>query len=68
MSRPRYRKVVVKIGSTLITDGGRGLDRKLIAACAEQMAALRTQEMLTGLVLSGGLFKGNGPLKGLFGN
>ena len=39
----RYRKVVVKIGSTLLTAGGTGLDRTMIAAWAEQMAKLREQ-------------------------
>lgn len=58
MSKPQYRKVVVKIGSTLITDGGRGLDRKLIAACAEQMAALRTKGVDVVLVSSGSIAEG----------
>ena len=36
----RYKKVVVKIGSSLITAGGKGLDRTAIADWAEQMAQL----------------------------
>lgn len=39
----RYSTVVVKIGSTLLTAGGTGLDRAMIANWAEQMALLREQ-------------------------
>jgi len=58
MSKPRYKKVVVKIGSTLTTDGGKGLDLKMIATWAEQMAALRTQGVDVVLVSSGSIAEG----------
>ncbi len=58
MNKPRYKKIVVKIGSTLITDGGKGIDRKMIATWAEQMAALRTQGIDVVLVSSGSIAEG----------
>ncbi len=58
MNKPRYKKIVVKIGSTLITDGGKGLDRKMIATLAEQMAGLRTQDVDVVLVSSGSIAEG----------
>ncbi len=54
----RYKKVVVKIGSSLITDGGKGLDRGMIAKWAEQMAALRGQGVDVVLVSSGSIAEG----------
>jgi len=58
MSKPLYKKIVVKIGSTLITDGGKGIDRKMIATWAEQMANLRTQGVDVVLVSSGSIAEG----------
>ncbi len=37
----KIKRIVVKIGSALITDGGRGLDHDAIAQWAEQIAQLR---------------------------
>jgi len=54
----RYNKVVVKIGSTLLTAGGTGLDRTMIAAWAEQMAQLREQGVDVVLVSSGSIAEG----------
>jgi glutamate 5-kinase len=54
----RYNKVVVKIGSTLLTAGGTGLDRVMIAAWAEQMAQLREQGVDVVLVSSGSIAEG----------
>jgi len=54
----RYSKVVVKIGSTLLTAGGTGLDRAMIAAWAEQMAQLREQGVDVVLVSSGSIAEG----------
>ena len=54
----RYKKVVVKIGSALITAGGAGLDRAMIGAWAEQMAALRTDGIDVVLVSSGSIAEG----------
>ncbi len=51
----RYSKVVVKIGSTLLTGGGTGLDRVMIAAWAEQMASMRAQGIDVVLVSSGSI-------------
>jgi glutamate 5-kinase len=58
MSKSRYNKVVVKIGSSLITDGGRGLDRHMIADWAKQMSALHAQGVDIVLVSSGSIAEG----------
>ena len=54
----RYKKVVVKIGSALITAGGKGLDRKMIGAWADQMAQLRAEGVAVVLVSSGSIAEG----------
>ena len=54
----RYKKVVVKIGSALITAGGKGLDRQMIGAWADQMAQLRTEGIDVVLVSSGSIAEG----------
>ncbi len=54
----QYKKVVVKIGSALITAGGTGLDRGMIATWAEQMAALRAAGKDVVLVSSGSIAEG----------
>jgi len=54
----RYSTVVVKIGSTLLTAGGTGLDRAMIANWAEQMAQLREQGVDVVLVSSGSIAEG----------
>ncbi len=54
----RYKKVVVKIGSALITAGGRGLDRAMITTWAEQMARLREAGVDVVLVSSGSIAEG----------
>lgn len=54
----RYKKVVVKIGSALITAGGKGLDRVVITAWAEQMATLRAAGVDVVLVSSGSIAEG----------
>ena len=53
-----YKKVVVKIGSSLITAGGKGLDRAAIADWANQMAALRAEGVDVLLVSSGSIAEG----------
>jgi glutamate 5-kinase len=58
MNKPKNKKIVVKIGSTLITDGGRGLDRKMIADWARQMSELRTDGVDVVLVSSGSIAEG----------
>jgi glutamate 5-kinase len=54
----RYKKVVVKIGSALLTAGGKGLDRDVITAWAEQMAQLRAEGVDVVLVSSGSIAEG----------
>jgi len=49
---------VVKIGSALLTDEGRGLDRQGIAAWVEQIAALRNAGKEVVLVSSGSVAEG----------
>ncbi len=49
---------VVKIGSSLITDAGRGLDSKAIAHWAQQIAELRQQGKELVLVSSGAVAEG----------
>ena len=53
-----YKKVVVKIGSALITAGGTGLDRAMITNWAEQMAELRADGIDVVLVSSGSIAEG----------
>lgn len=49
---------VVKIGSSLVTDGGRGIDPEAIARWAAQIAALRLQGREILLVSSGAIAEG----------
>ncbi len=61
MSRSDFssvKRVVVKIGSSLLTKGGRGLDKASIAAWVEQMAGLRQQSIDVILVSSGSVAEG----------
>jgi glutamate 5-kinase len=55
--------VVVKIGSSLLTDGGRGLNRQAIAGWVSQMAALKRQGVDVVLVSSGSVAEGMSRLK-----
>lgn len=52
------KRVVIKIGSSLLTKGGQGLDHAAISAWVEQMAALRQQSMDVVLVSSGSVAEG----------
>ncbi|MFO1417621.1 MAG: glutamate 5-kinase [Methylotetracoccus sp.] len=54
----RAKRVIVKIGSALLTGGGRGLDRKAIASWVEQLARLRRRNMQVLLVSSGSVAEG----------
>lgn len=49
---------VVKIGSSLITDNGRGLDKEAIAAWVGQLASLKKQGIALVLVSSGAVAEG----------
>ncbi len=52
------KRIVVKVGSTLVTDDGRGLDRAAIARWAAQLAALRALKKEVVLVSSGAIAEG----------
>jgi glutamate 5-kinase len=52
------RRVVIKVGSTLVTNDGRGLDLAAIARWTEQIAALRKLGKQTILVSSGAIAEG----------
>ena len=54
----RIKRVVVKIGSALITNGGKGLDHQAITQWAEQMAQLRLSGIDVVLVSSGAVAEG----------
>src|SRR3569833_309354 len=55
---PKARRWVVKVGSSLLTANGRGLDHALIAAWAEQIAALKRRGADVVLVSSGAVAEG----------
>ncbi|MDT4289064.1 glutamate 5-kinase [Methylomonas sp. MO1] len=66
MSRSEFsqaQRVVVKIGSSLLTDGGRGLNKQAIAGWVAQMAALKRQGVDVVLVSSGSVAEGMSRLK-----
>jgi glutamate 5-kinase len=52
------KRVIIKIGSSLLTKGGQGLDTAAIAAWVEQMANLRHQGIDVVLVSSGSVAEG----------
>jgi len=52
------KRVVVKIGSSLLTKGGQGLDKAAIADWVRQMAGLRRQSIDVVLVSSGSVAEG----------
>lgn len=54
----KVRRVVVKIGSSLLTAGGRGLNKAAIASWVSQMAGLRQQSIDVILVSSGSVAEG----------
>ncbi len=55
---PRFARVVVKVGSSLVTDDGRGLDAEAISRWATQVAALRGVGCQVLLVSSGAIAEG----------
>ncbi len=55
---PKARRWVVKIGSALLTDNGRGLDVEAIAGWVEQLAQLQKQGIELVLVSSGAVAAG----------
>ena len=54
----RSKRIVVKIGSSLLTDPGRGLNQQAIAEWVRQIAALREQGVEVLLVSSGSVAEG----------
>ena len=52
------RRWVIKVGSALLTDDGRGLDQAMIAALAQGMAELRADGREVVLVSSGAVAAG----------
>jgi glutamate 5-kinase len=52
------KRIVVKIGSSLLTKGGQGLDQQAIKAWVKQMADLRRQSIDVVLVSSGSVAEG----------
>ena len=57
-SKPAIKRCVVKIGSALITDGGKGLDHAAISSWADQLAQLRLSGIDVVLVSSGSVAEG----------
>lgn len=51
-------KIVAKVGSSLVTNDGQGLDRNAVAHWTKQIAALRSQGKLVVLVSSGAIAEG----------
>lgn len=56
--KDRIKRLVVKIGSALITDGGKGLDHQAITRWADQIAQLRLSGIDVVLVSSGSIAEG----------
>jgi glutamate 5-kinase len=54
----RARRLVVKVGSSLVTNEGRGVDHTAVARWAEQIAALRSMGKEVVLVSSGAIAEG----------
>ncbi|HEX4328244.1 MAG TPA: glutamate 5-kinase [Burkholderiales bacterium] len=57
------KRLVVKVGSSLVTNDGKGLDSQAIALWARQIAALRSQGKEVVLVSSGAIAEGMQRLK-----
>jgi glutamate 5-kinase len=57
--RPRdARRIVVKVGSSLVTDGGRGVDAQAVGGWCRQMATLVRQQRELVMVSSGAIAEG----------
>jgi glutamate 5-kinase len=54
----RSKRIIIKVGSSLVTNDGRGLDQTAIARWAEQIAALRVLGKEVVLVSSGAIAEG----------
>lgn len=58
MERNEQKRLVVKIGSSTITDNGRGLDRDLMRGIARQVAEIRSRGTEVAIVSSGAVVSG----------
>ena len=54
----KNKRWVVKIGSALLTDNGKGIDKQLIARWVEQIVDLQAQNIDIILVSSGSIVEG----------
>ncbi|HEY3147689.1 MAG TPA: glutamate 5-kinase, partial [Dongiaceae bacterium] len=54
----RARRLVIKVGSSLVTNDGRGVDHAAVARWAEEIAALRAGGKEIALVSSGAIAEG----------
>ena len=52
------KRIIVKVGSSLVTNEGRGLDESAIRAWSEQLAALTAQGLEVIMVSSGAIAEG----------
>ena len=52
------RRIVVKVGSSLVTDGGRGVDAQAVGGWCRQMATLMRQQRELVMVSSGAIAEG----------
>jgi len=57
-TKKNHKKVVIKIGSTLITDHGKGLNKESLCAWSDQIATLHAQGHSVVLVSSGAIAEG----------
>ena len=55
---PKVKRIVVKIGSSLLTEGGRGLNKPAIANWVKQIADIKKQKKEVLLVSSGSVAEG----------
>ena len=58
MPLPGAKRIVVKVGSSLVTDEGRGVDARAIGDWCRQLAALREQGVESVVVSSGAIAEG----------
>jgi glutamate 5-kinase len=58
MNTKHPKRIVVKVGSSLVTNNGEGLDRAAIAMWAEQVAALLAAGYEVLMVSSGAIAEG----------
>ena len=64
MSKPEtsYKRIVIKLGTSLLTGGGKKLDLDMISGLVEQVARLHEKGAKTVIVSSGAIAAGMGKL------